>query len=103
MLRIAPFMRDPHPLVRLTAFRQLLGFSWVEKSVEELAFAIQQEDKHDPDQVTRVMAIRLLLKADFGKYRESMTRELEIIHELEFCSNMVTDRVLEAHREWGPW
>jgi hypothetical protein len=103
MLLIAPFMRDPHPLVRLTAFNQLLSFSWVEKHVEQMAFDIQQDERLADDQVPRVMAIRLLLKADFAKYRGDLTPELEVIHDLEFGESMVTDLVMEAYRECGGW
>lgn len=101
MLLILPFMRDPHPLVRLTAFHQLLSFSWVEKSVEDCAFAIQQEEVMASDQVPCVMAIWLLLKANLAAYRAEMIPKLQLIHDLEFGESMVTDLVEQVFREFG--
>jgi hypothetical protein len=103
MLLIYPFMRDAHPLVRLTAFQQLLAFSRVEKQVEEMAYQIQAEEWNSADQVPCVMAIRLLLKANFAKYRSEMTPKLEVIHDLEFGKSMVTDLVMEAYKDCGGW
>ncbi len=100
MLLISPFMRDPHPLVRLTAFYQLLSFSWVERSVEELAFVIQQEEHMAKDQVPCVMAIWLLLKANRAAYQGEMIPKLELIHDLEFGESMVTDVVEQVFREF---
>lgn len=101
MLLIAPFMRDPHPLVRLTAYRQLLSFSLVEKEVKDLAFTIQDKEWTADDQMPCVMAIRILLKADFEKYGPEMIAKLELLHDLEFGDSMVTDLIEQTFKEYG--
>lgn len=103
MRLIAPLMRDPHPLVRLTVFQQLQEFSWVDEVVEETVREIRLEEELARDKITHVLAIRLLLKADFAKYSEEMIPELELIWDLEFRDGLVRDFVRETLQEYGRW
>ena len=103
MRLIAPLMRDSHPLVRLTAFQQLQEFSWVDEVVERTTQEIRQEEEHATDQVPHVLAIRLLLKADFDKYSKELIPALELTWDLEFHDGLVRDFVRETLQEYGRW
>lgn len=93
MLLIAPFMLDPHPLVRLTAFKQLLQFSWVHPEATNIAYKVYLEDGMAKDQAPRVLAIRLLLK--------SLVAALRVIKDLEFGESLVTHMVDETLKDLG--
>lgn len=98
-LMICPFMRDPHPLVRFTAMHQLLTLSRIEPVVEAMAYRIQQEEAGAEDLVPVVMAIRILLKANFAKYQH-MLANVQTIFDGAENDSLVQDLASEAIEDY---